>query len=117
MCIRDRHWYAYSSFYLADDAGTVAVYQGQPNGVLWYKPILVLDLPFSSNQLRNPDIRALRGTISEPTFGVAVTVAENMHADWMKTRQVPPVTTTTTTTVPSVTTTVKIVTTTTKPKG
>ena len=111
------HWYAYSSFYLADDAGTVAVYQGQPNGVLWYKPTLVLDLPYSSRQLRNPDIRALRGTISEPTLAAAINVAKYMHTEWLSSHPITPVTTTTTTTVPSVTTTVKSVTTTTKPKG
>ena len=89
------HWYAYSSFYLADDAGTVAVYQGQPNGVLWYKPNLVLDLPYSSRQLRNADIRALRGTISEPTLSAAINFAKYMHSEWVTSRPLPPVTTTT----------------------
>jgi len=89
------HWYAYSSFYLADDAGTVAVYQGQPNGVLWYKPNLVLDLPYSSRQLRNADIRALRGTIGEPTLSAAINFAKYMHSEWVTSRPLPPVTTTT----------------------
>ena len=99
------HWYAYSSFYLADDAGTVAVYQGQPNGVLWYKPNLVLDLPYSSRQLRNADIRALRGTIGEPTLSAAINFANHMHSEWLTTRPLLPVTTTTTTIHKSVTTT------------
>src|ERR1019366_3467844 len=35
------HWYAYSTYYLAPDGKYIGVYEGQPNGVLWYKPILV----------------------------------------------------------------------------
>jgi len=35
------HWYAYSTYYLGSDTGTVAVYQGQPSGILWFKPIKV----------------------------------------------------------------------------
>ena len=32
------HWYAYSTYYLAPDHGVIGVYQGQPSGVLWFKP-------------------------------------------------------------------------------
>ena len=45
------HWYAYSTYYLGNDAGTVAVYQGQPGGVLWFKPVKVFDTNYQVSTL------------------------------------------------------------------
>lgn len=93
------HWYAYSGYYLADDAGRVAVYRGQPNGVLWYKPVKVLDTRYLSRQLRPADIRALRVTISEPSLAAALNYSSYLHSAWTLSRSsaTPPVVTTTTT--------------------
>ncbi len=87
------HWYAYSTYYLANDHGIVAVYQGQPNGVLWYKPVKVLDTPYSSSQLRTADQIALGATISEPSLEAAINYAGSLHDAW----QLGHATTTTTT--------------------
>jgi protein phosphatase len=102
------HWYAYSTYYLANDNGFVAVYQGQPNGVLWYKPVKVLDTPYSSSQLRTADQIALGATISEPSLEAAINYAGSLHDSW----QLGHATTTTTTvagttTGPATTTTAK----------
>jgi len=101
------HWYAYSSYYLADDAGTIAVYQGQPNGVLWFKPMKSFDTPYLSRQLRNPDRRSLRVTISEPSLTAALHYAQYLHDAWMQSTTTPtvPVTTTVVTSTTVVTTT------------
>ncbi len=106
------HWYAYSSYYLADDQGTIAVYQGQPNGVLWYPPRKVLDTTFPSAHLRPADQRALAATIVEPSLDAALNYAAYLNRAWHLTRTVP-TTSTTTTTTPSVTTTTRPATTTT----
>jgi serine/threonine protein phosphatase PrpC len=102
------HWYAYSSYYLADDAGTIAVYQGQPNGVLWYKPVKVFDTTFLAAQLRTVDLASLRVTISEPSLSAALNYASYLHSAWKlsNTSVTSPVVTTTTTVNGSTTTTV-----------
>jgi protein phosphatase len=95
-------WYAYSTFYLANDAGNVAIYQGQPQGVLWFHPLLRVTTQYSATQLRPVDERALAATISEPTLKAALTYAGFLHGQWAAGNAT---TTTTTTTTISVTTT------------
>jgi len=100
------HWYAYSTYYLGNDAGTIAVFQGQPKGVLWFKPVKVLDTNFAVRQLRPADLQALDATISEPTLTAALREAAYLHNEWHLSRQslnagtgVSTTTSTTTTTV------------------
>ncbi len=69
------HWYAYSTYYLGNDAGYVAIYQGQPGGVLWFKPIDVADTNFKVKDLNNIDQSLLSQTIQKPTLGSAVAYA------------------------------------------
>lgn len=95
------HWYAYSTYYLADDAGRVAIYQGQPQGVLWYHPVLVTTTPYLAKDLRPLDERALAATISEPSVSVAAQYAQELFNEW----QLGQTTTTTTTQARSATTT------------
>jgi protein phosphatase len=96
-------WYAYSTFYLANDAGNVAIYQGQPQGVLWFHPLLRVTTQYSATQLRPVDERALAATISEPTLTAALTYAGFLHGQWAAGNA----TTTTTTTISVTTTTAK----------
>jgi protein phosphatase len=69
------HWYAYSTYYLGNDAGDVAIYQGQPGGVLWFKPINVADTNYKVKDLNNIDQSLLSQTIQRPTLGNALTYA------------------------------------------
>lgn len=103
------HWYAYSTYYLANDNGLVAVYQGQPNGVLWYKPVKILDTQYSSSQLRTADQIALGATISEPSLEAAINYASSLHNSWQLGQTVATTTTVAvaTTTTPATTTTAK----------
>ncbi|MHB1087239.1 MAG: PP2C family protein-serine/threonine phosphatase [Acidimicrobiales bacterium] len=105
------HWYAYSTYYLANDNGSIAVYQGQPKGVLWYKPVKILDTPYLSRQLRTTDQIALGATISEPSLEAAINYAGSMHDAWQLGQST---TTTTSTSIPATTTTVRATTTTAK---
>ena len=95
-CVLVVHWYAYSTYYLGDDAGTIAVYQGQPSGVLWYKPIKVLDTTYKAAQLRPADRQELIATIEEPTLAAAKGQAAALHGAWQM-GQTPSTATTTTT--------------------
>ena len=56
------HWYAYSTYYLGDHDGMVAVFRGQPSGVLWYKPEVVAETT-PVKYLRIQDRRRLNATI------------------------------------------------------
>jgi protein phosphatase len=94
-------WYAYSTFYLANDAGQVAVYQGQPQGVLWFHPLLRVTTQYPAAHLRPVDERALAATISEPTLKAALTYAGFLNGEW----QAGSTTTTTTTAVTTTTAT------------
>jgi protein phosphatase len=69
------HWYAYSTYYLGNDAGTVAVFQGQPSGILWFKPIKVFDTNYHVSDLRSTDRIQLNQTIAEPTEAAALNYA------------------------------------------
>jgi hypothetical protein len=87
------HWYAYSTYYLGNDAGTVAIYQGQPNGVLWFKPMRVFDTSYSVNTLRQDYQTQLTQTIPEPTLKDAID-----YADYLCQQTTATVSTTTSTT-------------------
>ena len=106
------HWYAYSTYYLADDSGSIAVYQGQPNGVLWFSPHKVLDTQFPSAHLLPADQRLLAATISEPSLTSAMSYAAYLNQLWHSSRSIATPSTSTTTS-----TTTTIATTTTKAKG
>jgi protein phosphatase len=76
------HWYAYSTYYLASDGTNIVVYQGQPSGVLWYRPVMVADTGLPVSRLRPADQRALASTISEPTLSVALSHAKYLNKAW-----------------------------------
>lgn len=76
------HWYAYSTFYLANDNGVIGVYQGQVNGVLWFQPQKVLDTSYQVSQLRPADQQALNASIAEPTLNAALNYAAYLHTAW-----------------------------------
>jgi protein phosphatase len=97
------HWYAYSTYYLGDDGGTIAVYQGQPSGVLWYQPLVVRNTDYSASQLRPGDAQALASSISEPTIPAALRYANYLHNEWKLAHS--DTSATTTTTQPHTTTT------------
>lgn len=103
------HWYAYSTYYLSTDGPNIAVYQGQPSGVLWYRPVMVDDTGLLTTRLRPSDARALAATISEPSVNAALNYAKSLNRAWHLSRPKPTTTTTTTTlrVAPTTTTTVK----------
>ncbi len=106
-------WYAYSGYYLAADRGVIAIYRGQPGGVLWFKPTRVFDTSYPVAHLLSADRQALARTIAEPSLPAAMNYAQSLNRAWhlsqsTPTTTLPPVTTTTvrpTTTVRSTTTT------------
>ena len=92
------HWYAYSTYYLGNDAGTVAVFQGQPGGILWFKPIKVVDTNYKVSALRNTDQSQLTQTIPEPTLYSALDYATYLCSQATSCKASTPASTTTTST-------------------
>ena len=107
------HWYAYSSYYLGDDAGIVAVYQGQPDGVLGFKPTKIVDTHFRLSQLLPADRQAVEATVSEPSLIAALHYARYLHGQW----RMGQLTVTTTTTIAKKTSTTVVGAPTTTAKG
>jgi protein phosphatase len=109
------HWYAYSTYYIGNDAGNIAIYQGQPSGVLWFKPVRVFDTTYPVAQLLPSDQKALDATISEPTLTDALKYATHIRNMWrVHQSTLKKSTTTTITTNNATTTTIKSTTTTIK---
>jgi hypothetical protein len=97
------HWYAYSTYYLGNNNGVLAVFRGQPSGVLWYKPEVVVETNYPVADLRPSDRRAVDATISEPTKKEAITHAKNLYKAWEQTQGTLGTTTTTTSTTTTTT--------------
>ena len=102
------HWYAYSTYYLGEDGGRIAIYRGQPHGVLWFKPVKVRDTRYRFAQLRPADQGFVRSTIEEPTLTAALNYATYLHRSWSLGQLFSSTTTTTTTTTPSSVTTTTV---------
>jgi PPM family protein phosphatase len=94
------HWYAYSTYYVAVDAAAlpepvIAIYQGQPNGVLWYKPIKVTDTSYLVKNLTPSDAALLATNPTEPSEADALSVAHAFFQHWKDSQPIQPATTTT----------------------
>lgn len=94
-------WYANSSYYLAEDQGVVAIYQGQPNGVLWFHPHKVLDTYYKVSDLSPYDQANLKNPTTVGSLDAAIAEA---NALYNKVHPTVPGSTTTTTSVTSTTT-------------
>jgi len=92
------HWYAYANFYIGAKGQEVVIYQGQPGGVLLWKPTTVAVTPFPLHQFRSADQQLIHSTISEPSSQAAVEYVGYLHQQWQLSQ---PTTTTTTTTLPA----------------
>jgi serine/threonine protein phosphatase PrpC len=81
-------WYGYSSYYLASYQAAphsqpqIAVYQGQPGGLLWFHPRLRLITSYWVVHLNPFDRQALAGGIVESTFESALSHADYLHQRW-----------------------------------
>lgn len=89
------HWYAYSTYYLGRDGRYIGIYEGQPSGVLWYKPRLAKQTTYFVAHLLPPAQRSLQLTISEPSIQSAQNYAHFLYGEWASSHA--PTTTTTTT--------------------
>jgi PPM family protein phosphatase len=99
-------WFNQSRYFLGLSGDSVAIYQGAPGGMLWFKPQLIELSPITTSDLLPSTIATLRDGISESSLTAAEHVAsllKNEKANALA--AVRPTTTTTTSTTSTTTTT------------
>jgi len=71
-------WFEQSSYYVGLDGSAVAIYQGRPHGVLWFKPRLLMDSNLTTSQVLPSAVVALKVGIMESTEKAAEQVVTNL---------------------------------------
>jgi hypothetical protein len=89
-------WYATNQYYIAEYQGTVVIYQGPPNGFLWFHPQRI-ETPYKISDLRPVDQEAVKATLSEPSLPAAIHYATYLATQGLKAQGSTSTTTTTTT--------------------
>lgn len=64
-------WYANSSYFVGLDGNRLAVYQGRPHGVLWFKPHLALLTSYTTASVLPLHLYDLRAGEPEPSITAA----------------------------------------------
>jgi len=106
-------WFDQSSYFVALHGNSVAIYQGRPGGMLWFKPQLIETSTVKTSDLLPSSITTLRGGITESSLKAAEAVVARLKNE----RQNALASATTTTLRTTTTTTPFGVTTSTFPSG
>ena len=91
-------WYAYDNWRVTLQGDQVVVVQGQPGGVLWFKPRVVDHTGVSTAQILPPAVAAIGAGVQEPSLASARHYVQNLVRQYDLQHAPPPTTTTTTTT-------------------
>jgi hypothetical protein len=92
-------WYAYDNWTVTLHGDQIVVVQGQPGGVLWFKPRVVDRTGVSTSQILPPAVAAIGGGVQESSLANARDYVQNLVQQFDQ--QHTPAPTTTTTTAPS----------------
>ncbi|MGD0082317.1 MAG: PP2C family serine/threonine-protein phosphatase [Acidimicrobiales bacterium] len=96
-------WFDQSSYYVGMHGNVVAIYEGRPGGLLWFKPQLIETSPVKRSDLLPSSIATLQVGISESSLRAAEAVVARLKNE--KANALAAVTTTTPATTTSATTT------------
>ncbi len=91
-------WYAYDNWKVVLQGDQVVVVQGQPGGVLWFKPRVVDRTGVSTAQILPPAVAAIGAGVQEPSLASAKALRAESRPPVRPAAHAPPPTTTTTTT-------------------
>lgn len=95
-------WYARASYYVTfDDNGLVTVYQGRPEGLLWFDPTLVRRYPLQRGQIFDQSI--VRDLDSGRLYGSRASAEQYATTLTNRLNPIPTTTTPATTTIPATT--------------
>lgn len=78
-------WYAMDDWYVGVDHGHLAVYQGRPDGFLWFKSQLVDDTPVTTSEVPTFTIPQVRRDHQEPSLAAAKSYVTNLHNEYCST--------------------------------
>ncbi len=98
-------WFDQSSYFVGMDGDAVAIYQGRPGGILWFKPQLLEMSQVSASELLSSTITTLRRGIPESSLRAAEDVVRRLRNERRNALAgaATPTTTVPTTTVPTTT--------------
>ena len=71
-------WFNDASYFLGISKNSIAIFQGRPGGMLWFKPSLVEQSNLSTNGVLAANLPQLRAGMLEPSFNQAKQVEENL---------------------------------------
>ena len=74
-------WYARSAYFVGLAGGHIAIFQGRPGGVLWFKPTLSDRTSYSAASVLSYNLQALRSGQLEPSLGQAHQYVSNLVAE------------------------------------
>jgi serine/threonine protein phosphatase PrpC len=76
-------WYAMDEWYVGIDHGHLAVYQGRPGGLLWFKPRLVDDTPVTTHEVMGYRVTQLRADHEVASLAAAKTYVQNLRDEYL----------------------------------
>jgi serine/threonine protein phosphatase PrpC len=89
-------WYAYDNWTVKLQGDQIVVVQGQPGGVLWFKPRVVDRTGVTTAQILPPAVAAIGGGVQESSLANAREYVQNLVRQFDEQHTPPPSTTTTT---------------------
>lgn len=78
-------WYAMDDWYVGIEHQHLAVYQGRPDGFLWFQPQLVDESPVTTKEVPSFTLSGLRQGRQEPSLSAARRYVTNLHQEYLAT--------------------------------
>lgn len=72
-------WFDRASFFVGLDKGRVAVFQGRPGGLLWFRPTLVETTALTLADVPSTAVGALRAGVEEASFAAALAYVHDLE--------------------------------------
>jgi PPM family protein phosphatase len=98
-------WFDQTSYFVGLHGSSVAIYEGRPGGMLWFKPQLIETSQITTSELLATTIVTLRGGIAESSLTACEQLAARLKDEKAKAFAATTTTSTTTTSTSSTTTT------------
>jgi protein phosphatase len=98
-------WFDQTSYFVGLHGSSVAIYEGRPGGLLWFKPQLIETSQITTSELLATTIVTLRGGIAESSLTACEQLAARLKDEKAKAFAATTTTSTTTTSTSSTTTT------------
>jgi protein phosphatase len=76
-------WYATDNWYVTTDGTHLAVYQGRPGGMLWFKPKLVERSPVTTSEVLPEHLAALKADVDKPSLAAARRYIQTLHDEYL----------------------------------